>query len=450
MSDPSQLSAYLDAIDESRLFLAHNSNVDAVASASAVADDLEPPLEDRPESPLDSPAELATGIARSMERGDGDLVAITDAFGAWLEETLEPEETKLGGQAGIMADLLSVTGGHPVLYTYLLTETQRSMFTDPADIEFTIVEDGDLSLYPMDEVTNADQTKINWIFEFEEGDEFYGVRAGTDSRFIAAARPERVNLDTGLLPVAADLADEVDGALLSGYHSLKRIYEDGSTYEDRVADGQAFIQALREDGDLPVQIEYGVTHKDELRAALAERVLPEVDAIGVDSRELDILVEDLDLESSREEDDVVGTYRRLERVREALDIPCMKAHRTHYFIAATAEDYCEPEAVRKGWDFASIVAAAKATKGVITQAEDLRVGLEVDFSTRGQDAVERLADHVGAEVEHDAVATERVVVHPNRVVPDPQGTVGIGDSVSVANFALEQALTSETEHSVSH
>jgi len=450
MSERPTLSPYLDAIDDSRVFLAHNANVDAIASASAVESDLEPPAAGETSSPIDSPAQLSRGIADAMERGDGDLVAISDEFGAWLEEALDPDETKLGGQAGLMADLLSVVGAAPVLYTYLLTETQRSMFSEPDAIDFPLATEQGLSLRPLTEVTNADQTKINWIFEFEDGDTFYDVTAPTDSRFIAAARPERVNLDTGLEDVAAELGASIDCALLSGYHSLKEEYEDGTTYEDRIEVGREFLQGLTAESDVPIQIEYGVTHKEGLRTAIAERILPEVDAIGLDSRELDILVDDLGLESSRDEDDVVGTYRRLERVRDALDLGCVKAHRTHYFIAATDEDYCTPEAIREGWDFASIVAAAKATKGTITDAGDLELGLDVDYSRKGQDAVERLAEHVDEPVEDDAVATEGVVATPNRVVPDPEGTVGLGDSVAVANFAVEQALSQQTESSVSN
>jgi len=33
-----------------------------------------------------------------------------------------------------------------------------------------------------------------------------------------------------------------------------------------------------------------------------------------------------------------------------------------------------------------------------------------------------------------------VAAHPNRVVPDPVSTVGLGDSIAVSNFLLENAL----------
>jgi len=445
--DRTSLSAHLDALRDHRVYLAHNANVDAITSASAVAPSLAAPAERPRSGSVDSPAVLARGIADAMERGDGDLVAITDEFGEWLEATVEPEAERLGGQAGLMADLLSVVGADPILYTYLLTETQRSMFTDPGAIEFPVVREGNLELVPLSDVTNAEQTKINWIFEFEEGEPFHGVTATADSRFIAAARPERVDLETGLGDVVTDLADRIDCALLSGYHSMKRAYADGSTYEDCIERGRAFVRQLRADADLPVQVEYGVTHKDGLRRAMAERILPEVDAVGLDSRELGLLLDDLDVTDGPEGDDVVSTYRQLECVRRELGVDCVKAHRTHYFLAATSGEYCSPGAIRRGWDVASVVAAAKATEGTIRDVTDLEVGLDVEYSEAGRAAVEALAEHLDAEVEHDALATEDVVAHPNRVVDDPQGTVGLGDSVSVANFAVEQALAERPEQS---
>ena len=451
MSTASLLSSYLDSLSGYPVFLAHNSNVDAMASVDDdLADALGAPADDPAAGSIDSPGELSRLIAESMEQGEGNLVAMTDEFGTWLEDNLEADETRLGGQAGIMADLLSVFEADPLLYTYLLTETQRSMFDDPASIRFPVVEDGELEIAPASEVTNADATKINWIFEFEEADEFHGAKAAADTRFIAAARPERVNLDTGLTPYADELASEVDCALLSGLHSLKTEYADGTTYEDRIEDGREFIRALKADGDLPVQVEYGVTHKEGLRKAIAKRILPEVDAVGMDSRELDLVLGDLGLDDPTEGDGIVDTYNQLARVRDAVGLDCVKVHRTHYFMAVTSEDYLAPDAIRRGWDFASIVVAAKATSGTVTEAEDLADGLDVDYSDTGLDAVDELAEHLDAPVEDDAVATDEVVLHPNRVVDDPDSTVGLGDAVSVSNFALEQALADQPEQSISH
>jgi ADP-dependent phosphofructokinase/glucokinase len=55
--------------------------------------------------------------------------------------------------------------------------------------------------------------------------------------------------------------------------------------------------------------------------------------------------------------------------------------------------------------------------------------------------VAALADAVGAEpTDAGSLATDEVVAVPNRVVPNPQGTVGIGDAVAASCFALENAL----------
>ena len=437
--------AALDAIAEYPIFLAHNANVDALCHVDeSVESVLNPPGEAWPES-IDSPEALATAITQTMARGDGDLLATTAEFDAWLAERLAPDEQRLGGQAAIMADLVSLLDGDPILWTYLLSDTQRAQFTHPESIRFPVVDGETLDFVSLSEAPTTDQTKRNWIFEFSAGDRLFETTATADTRFIAATRPDRFNLETGLDPVVEQLGANVECALVSGYQSLKRVYDDGSTFDEHVERGAEFLRDLAAEG-VTIQLEYGVTHKRDLRRALIEHVLPEIDAVGMDSRELELLCEDLQYAGGGPGPEIVSQYRTLKDLLARLGVDCIKVHTTDYFLAVMdADAYLDPEYVAEGWAMAAVVAASKATEGVIDEPSDLESGLDVDFSPPGVASLSQLGSYLGVDdpgpdlvATHDGVA---VAAHANRVVDDPVSTVGLGDSIAVSNFLLENALS---------
>jgi ADP-dependent phosphofructokinase/glucokinase len=454
--DAARLDADLEAIREYPIFLAYNANVDALVRVDAdLAETLDPPADPAGEAKapdrLGTKADLATAIARSMKRGEGNEIPMTPSLAAELEDELTPDEQRMGGQAGIMSNLLSVLGASPVVYTYLLSETQRSMFQRPEAVRFPVVEDGQVDLRPVSEVTNADRTKINWVFEFSEGTEFFGVRAAEDTRFIAASRPMEFDLTADDLdPVVDQVGEVVDGAILAGYHNLTPDHvPDG--YDERLLHGREFIRGLRSGGTSSIQVESAVTHDEALRDGIVGRILPEADVFGLDTHELDMFVADLDLDRSAAPDvsaperpdpsSILRRYRTLAALREHLGVDCLKLHAMDYHLAVLeAGGYRSPATVRRGLEFAAVAAAAKATHGRLTCVEDLETGLTVSPSESGHEAVEALAAALGEQSRDGTLAAPTVVACPNRVVEDPTSTVGIGDVVSSSSFALENAL----------
>lgn len=152
----------LDALDGYPAFFAYNANVDAIATVDeAVERALGPPAEGSPPPRLESPRDLSTALAAAMERGHGDELPVTDDLSAWLESALEPDERRLGGQAGIMSSVLSVLGAAPVLYTHLLSPRQRSTFARPGAVHLPVATDDGFGLRPLSAMTNADATKTN-------------------------------------------------------------------------------------------------------------------------------------------------------------------------------------------------------------------------------------------------------------------------------------------------
>ncbi|MDQ2051446.1 ADP-dependent glucokinase/phosphofructokinase [Natronolimnohabitans sp. A-GB9] len=450
-----QLDADLATLEDLPVFVAYNANVDAIVRVDEELESfLERPSDPGAETPtgrLDSKRELAAAITQTMAAGRGDEIAMTDAFASTLESELPPDSQQMGGQAGIMTNLLTALGTSPITYTYMVSERQLSMFEHPDEVQYPTVEDGQVSYVPLTEAVNTDRTKINWVFEFREGDELFGATAKEDTRFIAASRPPEFDLVAGELDESIDQVGEtVEGALLAGYHNLTPDHvADG--YEEAHRHARDVINRLRSGGDLDVHIEYAVTHDDELRESMYEWILPEANVVGADTHELTMLHDDAGMEvvaeapteaTPFEPDEILDHYRMLEAVREELGVDCIQLHAMEYHLAVM-ESYLPPEAVRRGLEFAAVNAATKAARGEITSPDDLETGLKYERSAMGREAIELLADHLDETADDGVLATPTVVACPNRVVDEPAGTVGIGDIVSSSSFILELAVAGD-------
>ncbi|ELZ25417.1 ADP-dependent glucokinase/phosphofructokinase [Natrinema limicola] len=450
-----QLEADIAALEALPVFIAYNANVDAIVRVDEKLESfLERPADpgaDVPPSPLASKRELAAAIAHTMAAGQSDEIAMTDEFATSLESELPPDSQQIGGQAGIMTNLLTALGTAPITYTYLLSERQVSMFEHPETIRYPTVEDSQVSYVPLPEAVNTDRTKINWVFEFREGDEFFDVTATEDTRFIAASRPPEFDLTAGDLDKTIDqVGEDVDGALLAGYHNLTPDHvKDG--YEETHRHAREVIRRLRSGGDVDVHIEYAVTHDDDLRASMYEWILPAANVVGADTHELTMLHDDANLgvvadppseATPFEPDEILEHYRMLEAVREGLGVDCVQLHAMEYHLAVMESSH-SPEAVRRGLEFAAVNAAAKAARGTITSPDDLETGLAYEPSAMGREAIELLAEHIDEPAEDGILETPTVAACPNRVVDEPAGTVGIGDIVSSSSFILELAVATD-------
>lgn len=450
--DVSQLEADIAALEDLPVYVAYNANVDAIIR---VDEDLEGFLE-RPTNPgtttpptrLRTKQDLAAAITHTMATRGGNEVAMVDEFAATLETELDPDSQQMGGQAGIMTNLLSSLGAAPVTYTYMLSPTQQSMFDYPERVRYPAVTDGDVQFVPLADIVNTERTKINWVFEFRKGDELFGVRANEGSRFIAASRPPAFDLYADELDDGIDqVGSVVDGALLAGYHNLTPDHVEKG-YAETLRHARDVIHRLRSGGEVDVHIEYAVTQDENLRKRMIELILPEANVVGIDTNELHMLQSDADVdignrtlttEHGFEPEAILTHYRVLSTLRDRFEVECIRLHAMEYHLAVM-EDYLPPAAVRRGLEFGAVNAATKADSGRITAPADLEIGLTYEPSTMGREAIALLADHVGETVEDGTLCTPTVVACPNRVVEDPTGTVGIGDIVSSSSFALELAV----------
>jgi ADP-dependent phosphofructokinase/glucokinase len=181
-------------------------------------------------------ASLATAIAsgKALQIPTHDTGALHDWFNDIFEEA---DEHRMGGQSGIIANLLGQLGIKTIVYIPNLSKVQSRRFY-AKNILFPI-EDPELGTYNLRLINKVSQpeaiTKINWIFEYEEGltfplesiNEF--ITAPRSNRLIIASRPVGLmpGFEDRIEPYLPEIGSLVERAILSGYQYLNPENVDG-------------------------------------------------------------------------------------------------------------------------------------------------------------------------------------------------------------------------------
>ncbi|MFW9929091.1 MAG: ADP-dependent glucokinase/phosphofructokinase, partial [Candidatus Thorarchaeota archaeon] len=111
---------------------------------------------------------LAISNGKAIQIPNYDSEEIQDWFSDIFDEA---DEHRMGGQSGIIANLLSQLGISTIVYIPNLSSVQARRFQS-GNILFP-VKNEDLGVFTLRNVTKCARpdaiTKINWIFEYEEG-----------------------------------------------------------------------------------------------------------------------------------------------------------------------------------------------------------------------------------------------------------------------------------------
>lgn len=447
---------YFEKLSDLNLLVAFNTNIDAIKKVDTSLEktfeqvDIDQVKKKKPRR-LKSKTDLLAAIIECMEEGKGNEIKFpNDKLGGWFRDNIEPDTERMGGQAGIIANLVSSLGVNTYVYTNTLSQKQARFFRDNENIYFPSVNPDNKLIFkhPQDSYCDV-ETKINYIFEFDRGNKLFDTIAKSHNRFIASSDTELTNLDLGPLSNHIEkVCERLDCMILSGFQNLNRKYSDGTTWIERLDHVKKFIRNCKKLNDnLNIHIEYTTSHKEKIRKGFLKRLVPHADVLSMDENELNIVLDDLGEESLskdiKEEMTAIKVYRALETIRKKLDMKNVKVHTLNYYMSVS-KDYIEAEHVKKGFEFASDIAFTKATIGNINSPKSIEIAKEITTSQKGRDEIEKLAEHLNSNnLKKDFIHKNEeveVVIVPNKVAKDPEYTVGLGDSVSSASFALENSL----------
>jgi len=388
---------------------------------------------------------FARGIAREW------LVSAEETF-AWMRDTLGHDRLQMGGQGGIIANVLATCGVRQVYaHCASLPTQQAGLFVDLPSLLST---DADGRLAPAHGIhRDRDLPLIHWILEFDRGDriEIGGqtITCPKSNRFIATWDPLnfRLAIDDGFDRALRDPDAPLDYALLAGYQMLQEPLADGTSAMVRIEASLAAIAAWRASHPaLVVHFEFASTQDAVVRKYLLDRVARQCDSCGLNEQELidilDVMGEAALAAACRSGLGSDSLVRGLEAVYRHLGIARVQLHMFGLFVTLQRPGHAvSPEAAREGMALAATVSAAKAGTGSIEVPENLlwAHGREVGDASLAE--LERLAGHVAAGHGPDAAASLLtggivrgsewdMIAVPTILIDKPLTLVGMGDTIS--------------------
>jgi ADP-dependent phosphofructokinase/glucokinase len=325
---------------------------------------------------------------------------------------------RLGGNAGIMANVLAKLGAHPVLNAPALSKRMAEMLHPGVGVPVS----GGL----MDPLSAAgDREMIHFVFQFIEGEEVVTpsgkIVAQRDNRLIATFDPFNSRLQTNpdFDSFCRNEISDFDGALVSGFHLVPQTrYKE--IFEPRIEQIRSWKEA---NPSIFIHAEMGSFQKPEIMKYLMKR-LP-VDSLGLNEDELARAV---DLESGWR-----GMLDGVLQLKRSRGFPRVSVHARDFILSAvepmiSAES--EMMALTRGADAAAKMASTGDIFGTLPE-EINPSGLKAkeDFCAIGADPLGRGA------VMHSGDST--ICFVPSLLVRHPRFTVGLGDTATAAIFYEE-------------
>jgi ADP-dependent phosphofructokinase/glucokinase len=405
---------------------------------------------------IDAPVDVLRGFVECFSKGIAQewLVSSAETF-AWMRDHLGYDKLQMGGQGGIIANVMAVAGAQNVyVHCASLPGQQAGLFLGDPSLKSTdkagrlhaasaIDREGDLPL-------------IHWILEFDKGAELkiggLSLVAPKSNRFIATYDPLnfRLAVDPGFDAALRQASNPLDMILLSGYQMLSEPLagEGAGSGLARIDASWAQVQAWKAaHPKAVVHFEFASTQDLIIRKALAEKLAPHADSVGCNEQELIGILEVIGETALAREAaamDSVSLFKGLLKVFEKLALKRIQLHMFGLYVtllkpgAGTEGPAFQPQANRDGMVFAATLAAAKAGTGTLEDPAKLLWAQGREVADHSLKELAALAAHVKAAHGIDgleasglgACAAFHVVAVPTILIEKPVTLVGMGDTIS--------------------
>ncbi len=437
-----------DALPRTKgVLLAYNTNVDAIKYLNprdledriekAGKDEVFRYSEELPEKITQIP-HLLGGILWSIRHGKAAELFVESCPVRFYMKRWGWNELRMGGQVGIMANLLGGVYGIPVIaHVPQISKLQASLFKD-GPIYVPKADGGELRFIHPREFNGDEESLTHYIYEFPRGFEVFGIKAPRENRFIGSADDYNPNLyiRSEFRENFEKIAERTELAIISGLQALTR-----ENYAEPFEEVERHLDILNEKG-IPVHLEFAFTPDETVRKKLVE-ILGKFTSVGLNEVELASVIEVLgEKELARQliahdPVDPIAVVKAMERLAEITGVRRIHFHTYGYYLALTSYT---GEHVRDSLLFAALAAAAKAKLGDVRNLDDVDKALDVPVNEKALDVERRLKEEFGLRKGIAKLDTGQLSFVPTKIVAKPKSTVGIGDTISSSAFVSEFAL----------
>jgi ADP-dependent phosphofructokinase/glucokinase len=367
-----------------------------------------------------------------MKQGSGAEILIENEAVARQIEDAFSWKYRLGGNAGIMANVLAALGARPVLNAPALGPRLTGMLSSGVRVPSA----GTAEPVRGSGETIADENAemVQFVFQFKKGETILSgenrITVPSDNRFIATYDTVNTRLLTSrhFDNYCLENIQEIDGASLSGFHLAPL-----KAYQDIFSQKIAQIKSWKDKNpQIFIHAEMGSFQSPEIMQYLL-LLLPKipVDSLGLNEDEL-ASAEGLDGGSSP--DCWQETMQAAERLRKRLGLFRVAVHTRDYILSVMLQGKITAQEELFALHCGVEAAAALAGTGLVAgeppeEINPLGLRAKVEFCCKGAIAFGR-----GAFLQ---TGDEILSLVPSLVVHKPKITVGLGDTATAVIFFKE-------------
>ena len=444
--------------DVNGLISAFNANIDAVIKVSGVK--IEELI-----------AKFNFNQEELLEQGDRNIVKVEDAFRGfincfkggiaeewliqdketfnWLNTHLGYDHMQMGGQGGIVANVMGVCKVNPVyVHGASIPKEQASLFLNLDNLQ-SVGKDGDLK--KASEISrDNDIPLIHWIIEFDKGDRIT-INGETlicpkSNRFIATYDPLnfRLHIDEDFANAMSKPEISNDFIILSGYQMLTEKFSDGDKGMDRIDASMEIVKKWKENNPNSIlHFEIASTQDKVIRKYLLDKLAPVSDSIGFNERELIDLLEvmgEKDLaEACENNTNSTNLFKGMLKVFDYTNCPRLQLHMFGLYVTLQKKGLkVSPLQNRNGMQLAAVIAATKAGTGSINSYEKLLWAKDKPVSDIGLEELSNLSDFITDEFGENELTDTGIyktknielIAVPTIIIDKPITLVGMGDTIS--------------------
>ena len=390
--------------------------------------------------------DLISSLLYCIQQGSGAEILVESLQLAEEIEASFPWSFRLGGNAGIMANLLAELGARPILNAPALEPRLAALLHPGVGIPVSgrLIEPSLAAERP-----GLSSEVLHFVFQFKESDRIPSpqgpISAAKDNRFIATYDPVNTRMvsNQDFDAYCQDHIQEIEGAILSGFHLAPR-----DRYREIFPPRIEQIRSWKEaNPNIYIHVEMGSFQSPGIARHFL-RLLEKADSLGLNEDELETATAEYSaIGSSPVSSTVLSTARpkmsqwqeRVQKaagLREHLGIFRVSVHTRDYILSIMEEGKITAKeellSLQKGADAAAALAATGSAKGMPPNEVNPR-GLEAqrEFCRLGAEAagVGRGAFH-----KRDGLV---VSLMPSLLAREPRITVGLGDTATAATFYQE-------------
>ena len=417
---------------------------------------------------IEEPVDYIAGLLGCLKQGKASewIIQNKTIYQFLLTHLSINANYRMGGQSGIMANILSNIGIRNIFVNAVsLSQEQKKLFSKNVNIKIPCLDETKklIFLHPKDVDSQNDKLYLHIISEFKQNDKFtFGENikwiCPRNNRFIATYDPPNSKLELleAIKSNIEQIANLSDGFIISGFHMID-IDNIGYTETERRIENliKLLERAKKSNPDLLIQLEFCSTKKQDILFLLLKWMKKKTvwDSISCNERELaEILIALGDKKLADKIKNEANQNQILKgcfKIIESLNLKRIHLHQYGSYIIIVKKNYpIKPSQIKKSLLFASIITSYKALVGKIDDLQIIENNLKkllehFEISNEFRNIAQLMRNEYEgkftffSESGIKEINEFNIIVIPTIIINNPLLTVGLGDTISSVTFAAE-------------